>query len=295
MRQKVKKMSCYVIIILLLPYIITVFLNGPSIETSARVDDTYVTVKQKDQEVDMSIEEYCIGRIAKEIPIAYEEEAIKAQAVLVRTAVYKKIKETGSDTVLEEEFWTIKEMEKQWGAVKYASNYDKIEKAWKETEGQVLMYGESLATTPFCRLSNGSTRDGKEVLGGEEYPYLKVKECPLDIESKEQIQTIVLDEMEAEITGSDTAGYVTSVKVGQESVSGEEFRTAYGLASSCFTLQKYEEKLRVVTRGVGHGLGMSQYTANEMAKDKKTYEEILAYFFEGTEKKEVAEILLNTK
>ena len=295
MRQKLKKLGCYIIIIALLPYVVTVFLNGSSIETSSRVDDTHVKVKNGDNEVDMSIEEYCIGRIAKEIPVTYEEEAVKAQAVLVRTAVYKMIKETGSSTVLEEEFWTAKEMEKQWGAVKYAANYNKIKKAWQDTEGQVLMYGETIASTPFCRMTNGSTRDGKEVLGGEEYPYLKIKECPLDIESKEQMQTIILDDMDAEVTGQDTTGYVTSVRVGQESVSGEEFRKAYGLSSSCFTLQKYDGKLRAVTRGVGHGLGMSQYTADQMAKEKKGYQEILAYFFEGTEIKEVAEILLNTK
>ncbi len=290
---KFKKLGCYIIIILLLPYVVTVFLNGPSIATSSRVDDTYVKVKNGEKEVDMSIEEYCIGKMAKEIPADYETEALKAQAILVRTAVYKKIKETGSNTVLEDEFWTTKEMEKEWGAGKYSGNYDKLKSAWKATEGKVLMYGDNLANTPFCRLTNGSTRDGKEVLGSEDYPYLKIKECPLDIEAKEQIQTTTMEDMDAEVTTLDTAGYVTGVRVGQENVSGEEFRTTYGLASSCFTLQKYEGKLRVTTRGVGHGLGLSQYTANQMAKKNKTCEEILQFFFEGTDMKEVADIVLD--
>ena len=71
---------------------------------------------------------------------------------------------------------------------------------------------------------------------------------------------------------------MTSVRVGQETVNGEEFRQTYGLASSCFILQKYDGKLRITTRGVGHGLGLSQYTANEMAKEGKDAAEILQYF-----------------
>ena len=74
-----------------------------------------------------------------------------------------------------------------------------------------------------------------------------------------------------------------------------EFREKYKLASGSFVLQKYDGKLRVTTRGVGHGLGLSQYSANKMAKDGKTYDEILEYFFEGTELKEVADIVNSTE
>lgn len=292
MRQKLKQLGCYLIIIILLPYVITVFLNGPQAESSVSADSNRIKAEHNGKESEISIEEYCIGKLAKEIPVSYKSEALKAQAVLVRTAVYQKIRENGSSAVLGDEFWTSEEMQKQWGMSGYGTNYRKLKEAWEDTDGQVLMYGENLANAPFCRLTNGNTRDGKEVLGSEDYPYLKIRECPLDIEAKEQIQTTVVDDMDAEVTATDTAGYVTGVRVGQEQMSGEEFRTAQGLASSCFTLQKYDGKLRIVTRGVGHGLGMSQYTANEMAKEGKSYEEILAYFFEGTEMKEVADIVL---
>lgn len=81
--------------------------------------------------------------------------------------------------------------------------------------------------------------------------------------------------------------------MGKETVSGEEFRNTYGLASSCFTLQNYNGKLRITTRGVGHGIGMSQYTANHMGKKGKKCEEILNYFFKDTELKEVTQIVPN--
>ena len=294
MRNRLKKIGCYLIIIVLLPYIVTVFMNGPAIPTDTTVDTTYVKVKKDDTELELPLEEYCIGRMAKEIPADYEEEALKAQAVIVRTSVYKSIKERGTQVVLEDDFWTEEEMRQQWGS-SYSGHYRKMQNAWNDTEGQVVMYGENLANTPFTRLTNGNTRDGKEVLGSEDYPYLKIKDCPLDIEAAEQIQTVTVDDMDAEVTAMDTAGYVTSVRVGQETVNGEEFRQTYGLASSCFILQKYDGRLRITTRGVGHGLGLSQYTANEMAKEGKDVSEILQYFFEGTEIREVAEIVTNSR
>ena len=82
-------------------------------------------------------------------------------------------------------------------------------------------------------------------------------------------------------------GYVLKIRVGDKEMSGEEFRNKYHLASSCFTLQPYNGKLRVTTRGAGHGIGMSQYTANEMAKKKQGYRKnIKNIFFEGTDIKE---------
>lgn len=291
MLQRIKRLGSYLLIIVLLPYIITVFLNGPAVTTSANVDEGVIMVENDGKETEMSIEEYCIGRLAKEIPASYEEEALKAQAVLVRTTVYGQILEGGSDVVLPDEFWTTDEMREEWGAGKYSTYYDKLKSAWEQTDGQVLMYGDKPANVPYCRLTNGNTRDGAEVLGSVDYPYLKIKECPLDIESKEQMRTIILEEMDVEVTSTDTAGYVLSVRVGEETVSGEEFRKTYGLASSCFTLQNYDGKLRITTRGVGHGLGMSQYTANRMAEEGNLFDGILIYFFEGTELKEVTDIV----
>ena len=242
-----------------------------------------------------------VGILAKEIPADYEAEALKGQAVLVRTEVCRKIQETGNDGTLEEEYWTAKQMKAAWG-MQYTQNYRKLKDALEETTGQVLFYGEGLAITPFFKLSNGYTRDAKEVLGKEDYPYLKSVECPADAEAENELQTGVLGENEKkiettdiEILETDSVGYVLKVRVGEETISGEEFRNRYSLPSSCFTLQRYHDKLWVTTRGIGHGIGMSQYTANEMAKEKKSYKKILKYFFEGTEIREVTEIIKNVE
>ena len=201
LKYRLKKLGCYLLIIILLPYIITVFLSGPGAYGASRVDETMVNVKadgeksgsdggkQEDSnaenvdKIQIPLSEYCIGIMAREIPAVYEEEALKTQAVLVRTQVCLALG-AGADTILEERYWTKKDMQDSWGADQYSKYYKRLEHAWEETNGQVLTYENALAKTPFCRLSNGSTRDGREALGREDYPYLKIVDCPLDIESK---------------------------------------------------------------------------------------------------------------
>ena len=296
MWEKVKQAGCWLIIIVLLPYIITVFINGPKVVTASKADETMVKIKKNGK---MPVEEYCIGMLAKDMPADYEKETLKAQAVLIRTEVYRMIQEAGGDGTLPEEaadeFWTEKQMKSAWG-MRYAENYRKLKNALESTAGQVLFYEDNLAMTPFFNLSSGYTRDAKEVLGKEDYPYLKIVECPEDVNADEEIQTAVLAEkdtgtLDVEIQETDSVGYVLKIRVGDNVMSGEEFRSKYHLASSCFTLQQYNGKLRATTRGIGHGIGMSQYAANEMAKQKKGYRKILKYFFDGTEIKEVTEII----
>jgi len=263
--RKLKKIFAVLSILVLLPYIITVFLNG----------------EEAVSEESSMLDKYCIGQLAKEVSSAYEDEMLKVQAVIVRTTVYQRVNEIIPDEI------EALDLDLGW--------QHRLEKAWKDTEGQVLMYGEKVALTPFHYLSNGKTRNGAEVLQSEEYPYLKVQECMADLEAEEQLDTKMLDVVNASVVKRDSAGYVLEVKIGEEVQSGDTFRSTYGLASSAFELQSFSESTRVITKGIGHGLGLSQYSANEMAKEGKTYKEILQYFYEGTELKEVAEVLWNTE
>lgn len=295
MKRKIKKICAVFVIIVLLPYIVTIFMNGKSIETNQNGKNGYIKVETDTGTKEIPLEEYCIGTLAKEIPVDFEPEALKTQAVIVRTTIYKKIEEEGKNAVMKERFFTKTDMKNQWGRSGFTKNYKKLKQAWEETDGQVVMYNGQLAMAPFHQLSNGKTRIGKEVLGSDGYPYLQMKECPKDVEADGQMESRVIKVSGAAIASQDSAGYVTGVKVGEETINGETFRDTYGLLSSCFELQDFEGKTRVTTKGVGHGLGMSQNTANEMAKEGKKYNEILQYFYEGTELKEVAEILLNVE
>ena len=265
MLQKFKKIGALLLIIVLLPYVITIFINGEKISADK----------------DTALDEYCIGVLAKEVSSDYEDEMLKAQAVIVRTTVYSEIKELNKELLVKPD------IDAGW--------YKKLKDIWKETEGQVLLYNNELALLPFHQLSNGKTRSGQEVLESDAYPYLQVKECPKDVGSDFHMQTKVLSVAGVQILSHDSAGYVTEVQIGEEKCSGDEFRDTYELASGCFELQEFDGKTRAVTKGVGHGLGMSQYTANEMAKEGKSHKEILQFFYEGTEMKEVAEILWDTE
>ena len=248
---------------ILLAYIITMGMNGASVKTNQT----------------KMLDEYCIGVLASEVSPDYEEELLKAQAVMVRTTVYSGISDLNREEI------TKPDLDSRW--------YQTLKRIWKETEGQVLLYNNELALVPFHRLSNGQTRNGQEVLGSDRYPYLQSKSCPKDIEAEGQLQVSMIAITGAVVSVLDSAGYVTEVKVGEEVIVGETFRSTQGISSSCFELQEFEGKTRVITRGIGHGLGLSQYTANEMAKEGMSYQEILQYFFEGTEIKEVADILWN--
>lgn len=276
MFRKLKKFFAVLTIMILFPYIITVFANGKSINTEKETDKK-----------DALLKEHCIGVLAKEVSADYEEEMLKVQALLVRTTVYKEVEELGEEILNQEGFGDIGDIETSW--------YKKLEKIWEETEGEVIMYEDKLALVPFHQVSNGKTRIGSEVLGSEDYPYLQMKECPKDVEAANQMESKFIEVTGAKVEAYDSAGYALNVTVWEEKINGESFRNTYGLASSCFELQEFENNTRVVTKGVGHGLGLSQYTANEMAKDGKTYKEILQFFFEGTEIKEVAEILWNVE
>lgn len=280
-----------VVAIILLPYIVTVFINGPAVLTGAEVGEDYLFVEVDGKSREIPVEEYAIGILAREIPVTYEKEALEAQAVMLRTRMYKQITEEGKSSIFTDKYFEEKEMRKQWGRVKYEEYRAALRDVWQATEGQVLTYGDVLITTPFHQLSNGRTRSGNEVFGGEGYPYLQIRECPKDVEAMDQTQTMLIEKGDYEVISTDSAGYVLQIREGEKTITGEEFRQEKGLASACFALQEYEDKIRVTTQGNGHGIGLSQNTANEMAKEGKTHEEILAYFFADTVIREVAEIL----
>lgn len=277
--------------IILLPYIVTVFINGPAVLTGAEVGEDYLFVEVDGKSREIPVEEYAIGILAREIPVTYEKEALEAQAVMLRTRMYKQITEEGKSSIFTDKYFEEKEMKKQWGRVKYEEYRAALRDVWQSTEGQVLTYEDVLITTPFHQLSNGRTRSGNEVFGGEGYPYLQIRECPKDVEAMDQTQTMLIEKGDYEVISTDSAGYVLQIREGEKTITGEEFRQEKGLASACFALQEYEDKIRVTTQGNGHGIGLSQYMANEMAKEGKTHEEILAYFFADTVIREVAEIL----
>ncbi len=308
--QVLKTITSFAIILVLLPYLITIFLNGDKIKKITKDEFQLVKVcsAQGTENVVEEIpwETYFIGILAKQIPETYEKEALKAQAVILRTKLYKEL-EMKDEIVFTEDFLSEQEMEKKWGLTDYSYYYEKYLQAMKETETKVLMYEEEYAEVPFHQSSNGKTRTGKEVLENGKYDYLVGVECPKDkniqnwkhvydieysevqekcrdflvaVDKKKRKETLKYEDIK--IGECDSSGYVKTIKIKDTLCSGEQFRKALSLASGCMSIEDHNGRLRIRTRGNGHGLGMSQWTANEMAKEGKNYEEILQYFFSGT-------------
>ena len=311
--QKFKSAAAFLVILILLPYIVSVFVNGADVSEDAG-GDFYVKVRVPDTEeadgvTEIAWTDYLAGILAEEVSQDCEPETMKAQAVLIRTQIYRTL-ESSEDKVLAESYLSRDEMEDKWGAENYRTYYQEYIRAVEETDDTVVMYGDAYAWTPFHQSSSGMTRSAAEVLGSEEYPYIAVRECPLDKEADDEIQTFTFSYTEIqslcrdflvaeedgeqaargytyedfEIRSCDSAGYVSELRIGNTICTGDQFRDALSLPSSAFSLSEDgDERIKITTTGKGHGLGMSIWTADQMAKEGKTFEEILAFFFEGTQ------------
>lgn len=314
MRQKMRSTGAFLLILILLPYVATVLIHGADRRELTENRNCYVNVQIEGESGTefraVPWQEYFLGVLALELPEKNETEFCKAQAVLIRTKLYEELnrkRTAGEDLILTDRYLSMEELE-QRGGEDYKTYYKELRQAMEETENQVLLYQGAYAWTPFHQSSSGKTRSAQEVTGEEGFPYLAVRECPLDKEAKgemqilelpyKEIQTkcqpflVAVEESKAgkiytfpdfEILSYDSAGYVTELRIGETVCTGDQFRDALSLSSSAFSIQEGEKGLKITTMGHGHGLGMSQWTANEMAKEGKTYEEILQFFFEGTE------------
>ena len=311
--QKFKSIAAFLVILILLPYIVTVFVNGADVKESDG-GDFYVKVRIPDTEeadgvTEMKWTDYLAGILAEEVSEDCQAETMKAQAVLIRTQIYRTL-ENSEDKILADSYLSREEMEDKWGAENYGKYYEKYIRAVEETDDTVVMYNDTYAWTPFHQSSNGMTRSAAEVLGSNDYPYIAVRECPLDKEAAKEIQTFTFSYVDIqklcrdflvaeqdgekaaqgyafedfEIKAYDSAGYVSELRIGNTVCTGDQFRDALSLPSSAFSFSEDgDDRVKITTTGKGHGMGMSIWTADQMAKEGKTYEEILAFFFEGTE------------
>ncbi len=284
MREKIKTGISIFIILILLPYVAVVFRTG-----NMR--------GQKEQAEAPGLEDYVAGILPGQMSVSYQTEALKAQAVIIRTNLLKKSMEfygikslsEAAEAIQEDDLKAMgfaysspDELEELWGYEQWETNYTKLEQIVSSTAGQVLTIDQQLVDLPYHAISAGKTRSGQVL--GEGYFYLESVDCPTDVEAADylKVQVLSLDERPV-IVEQDDARYVTKIRIGEEILAGEEFRSRFSLNSSSFTLEQTEEGVRVVTKGLGHGLGLSMYQANRFADEGKTYLEILLYFYKNVE------------
>lgn len=247
----------------------------------------------------MDMEAYIPILLCQEIPWDYEEEMLKAQAVLIRSSLYLRLEEQGSDSSELKE--NLKIHKKNSRKENYRIAYKRMEKAVNVTKGQVLSYQGEICPGVFHRVSAGYTRDASEVIGDTKKSFLMSVNSGQDIRSKEYLHghyfteealrerllesypDIELSQQplieQIVIEKRDSQDYILEIKAGNITVSGEEFRNKLELSSSNFTIQNLDGKIRFLCKGLGHGLGLSQYGGNELAKEGKTYEQIIFTYY----------------
>lgn len=319
MKTLMENICAILIIIILLPYVFTVLFQGNQLESGQLQQESAAVAKQDRQErwilrsVDdteerLSIEEYVIGVVAAGMPVAYEKETLKAQAVIARTHIMLNMgeKDAVNEEELNQKYMSVGDMQAAWGYQTFTENYKKLEEAVKATEGQVILYQDKLIYPPFHAVSAGRTKNGNEIAGKQIYPYLLSVDSGMDLQSEDYLKILYCERSsfvqklrlygeeitftnenvteEIEIRCDEDSDYVKSVyfKNGQYTMTGEQFRDLFELNSTCFSIEDYEGNIRIVTKGLGHGIGFSEYGANQMAKQGSTYETLLSHYYSGT-------------
>lgn len=247
------------------------------------------------------LEEYIVGVVSAEMPASFPEEALKAQAVAARTYQVRKMQEVGTDEVLYDvgqAYCSIQEQKEKWGE-SYIENANKIRKAVKATQGEIMIYEGEPILAVFHAQSAGKT-EASENVWTSPLPYLKSVDSEKDKEAPNNQYTYTiaatdvwekmgifgkLNQSADDLTFSNIkrsqAGYIQNIEAGGIELTGKEVREALGLRSANFEVERKGNDFIFVTHGYGHGAGMSQYGASFLAQEGKDYREILCHYYQG--------------
>lgn len=264
---------------------------------------------------EVALDTYLCNVVSAEMPVDFEREALKAQAIVARTYTIYKINNKKHDNadICDDssccQAWISKEDRlARWDGDKEAK-WNKIEECVKETQGKIITYNHEPINAFFHSNSGGKTELPVDVWGGgSNMPYLQVvetvgedgytqynSEVELTNEEileklKEKYADIQIDfnnEEDIKILEYTSSGRVKTIKFGNHEISGTEARSIFGLRSTNFELAKEDGKIKFTVIGYGHGVGMSQTGADSMAKSGRTAEEIINHFYVGVEIKDV--------
>jgi stage II sporulation protein D len=265
----------------------------------------YRMAKNKIEEI--PLERYVAGVVAAEMPAQFELEALKAQALTARTYIVRQMLSGEqiavpegamvTDTVTHQVYKNEDDLRKIWKPEEYAWKLQKVQEAVIATKGQILTYkGEPISST-FFSTSNGFTENSEDYWSNS-FPYLRSVASPWDVKESPKFNNQVvmpISEFERRLgvrlaSGGDAVGEivertegnrVAKVQIGGKTLSGKDVREKLDLKSSDFSWVKKGDHIVIKTKGYGHGVGMSQYGANGMAKEGKTYDEIVKYYYKG--------------
>lgn len=244
------------------------------------------------------LENYVIGVVAAEMPASFSDEALKAQAIASRTYAYYKMKNaTGNYDVISDisnqAYITTDQMKEKWQE-DYNLYYEKVKNAVEKTKNEIMTYNGEIIESFYFAMSNGYTENVGAVFQ-EDLPYLESVESKWDNESLNNYEVntqVSTEEFCQKLNISctnivinnqiyDNTGRTSEIVINSTTFSGTEFRKLLNLRSTDFKIIIDNNIVNIKTKGYGHGVGMSQYGANGMAKEGYDCYEILKYFYKG--------------
>ncbi|MGN1318915.1 MAG: stage II sporulation protein D [Lachnospirales bacterium] len=237
------------------------------------------------------LEDYVIGVVAGEMSPTFPYEALKAQAVAARTYAYRALYENPDTDIksLWQNYITVDDMKKRWGS-DFEKWYDKIKGVVEETSGEIIEYNNEPILAAFYSTSCGKTEECENVWT-QDLPYLKSVSSEGDIyspyyEKEIEVKRKTLEKLygssKIKISERTDAGYVKEVEIGNKKIKGENLRKSLSLPSTSFNIKENSDTITFITKGYGHGVGMSQYGACYMANNGSTYKEILSHYYTDT-------------
>lgn len=290
------KKLIYILIILIPITIISFFFQETNFimqKNKQSVDNIQVPVKINDEIINIDIEEYIIGVVSGEMPALFKEEALKAQAIAARTYLINHLNtnDTITNTISDQVYLTKEEMQTKWGK-DYNLYYNKIKDCVLATKNLIMYYNSKPIKAYYFSTSNGYTDSSLNVFK-EENTYLSITPSPFDSNnsytttiSKQDFCTkldITCNKISITNIIKNNSNRITSITINNKTYTGTEIRKKLSLRSTDFTFNIVNDNIEITTHGYGHGVGMSQYGANEMAKLGYTYEEILKYYYKDIE------------
>lgn len=265
---------------------------------------------------EVNLEEYLYHVVSAEMPVTYEIEALKAQAIVARTYTLYKMQEAQKkhenadicDSASCCQAWISKEDRlAKWEENVREENWKKIVTSVNDTMGKIITYAGKPINAFFHASSGGMTEIPFNVWGGSGYPYLQAvatageeeysqyrseieltkEELASKIKQKHPEFAIAYEDSDAiSITERTEGNRVKTIKIGNVNLSGVETRTLLGLRSANFTFFIKENSILFEVIGYGHGVGMSQTGADALAKQGKNAEEIINHFYKDVEIKQ---------
>lgn len=304
-RNRLGLIFSVIAVYLLVPFIITMTVTGKVEQnySDTLISGRSVTVHYKNASQSMDINKFIVMVLAARFSNSQEIEVLKAESIMIRTDIYRIMGDSMNidSTSLSMAFLTENQMKNEWKD-KYEENKELLSDCVAATGNNVIIYNNQYIEARYTNISNGKTLPGEQFLG-QEYAYLAPVECPEDIKSPDYLcvttfsykdfvkkienvynQAGVHDNapfQDIQIVSKTDSGYVAKLQIGNVIMTGAEFAKILELPSACMIIEDLQGSIKITTKGAGDGLGVSLYTADVMAKQGSSYEEILKKFYSG--------------